>query len=310
MNIRRFAAFFVLFFCLAFLVGCSAHEKTDHGKVQVYTTIFPLEDFAKKIGGKYVEVVNIIPAGVEPHDYEPSVKDLMNLSDADVFVYNGAGLETWIDKALEHVDQTKTVVVDTSKSLALLKSEENGDHVEHEHGAFDPHVWLDPVLAKVQAEKVKDALIKADPAHKKIYEQNFQVLAKQLDQLDREFRAMAKSAPKKEFVVSHAAFGYLAKRYGLTQIPISGISPSDEPSPQELKKIVETVKKHHVKYIFFETLVSSKIADVVKKEMNAEALTLNPLEGLTKQEQDRGEDYFSIMRKNKENLAKALGVTP
>ncbi|WP_044641455.1 metal ABC transporter substrate-binding protein [Risungbinella massiliensis] len=313
-----------------FLTACGTNEeakkeaKTKTEKVSIYTSTYALEDFAKKIGGTHVEVTNLVPVGVEPHDFEPSAKEIAQLNESDIFLYNGAGLETWVDKTLSSLDKNKTKVINTTDQLSLLKVAEEEEHGhgheheheeeakkedDHDHGEFDPHVWLDPTLANQQAMKIRDALIQQDPAHKADYEKNFATLEANFNQLDQEFQEMVKKAPKKEFVTSHAAFQYLAKRYGLEQVAISGISPQDEPSPAELKEIVEMAREHGVKYIMFETLVSSKIADVVRNEVKAEALTLNPVEGLTKEEQAQGADYFSVMRKNKENLAKALGVT-
>lgn len=328
--------------CLAFglvaataLTGCDSTAKEeagankDTGKVQVYTSLFPLEDFAKKIGGEHVQVTNIVPPGTDSHDFELTARDMTNLSHADVFVYNGAGFETWIEKVSNMLDPAKTVVVDSSKNVELLpsteadhhdhseekgKNEHDHDHEkeetkeEHEHGEYDPHIWLDPISAKQQARNIKDGLIKADPDHQADYEKNYETLAAQLDQLHREYEEMVKQAKRKEIVVSHAAFSYLTKRYGIEQIAISGISPADEPSPKELKEIINTVREHQIQHIFFETLVSAKVAEVVKNEVKAEALTLNPLEGLTKEEVAQGADYFSMMRQNKENLAKALGA--
>lgn len=307
------------------MVGCSSQDggngnlnKNGNGSISIVTTLYPLEDFAKKIGGDLVQVINVVPSGTESHDFEPSAKDLAKLSEADVFVYNGSGFESWTEKAVSNLDTSKTKVVNASEGLALLQAmEENGHDThryeeekkkEHDHGEFDPHVWLDPMLAKKEAQKIYETLVAVDPTHKDVYTKNFTELEKQFDQLDQEYQVMVKKARNKEFVTSHSAFSYLAKRYGLKQISISGISPEDEPSPKELKKIIEEVKKHNVKYIFFETLVSGKIADVVKNEMKAEALTLNPLEGLTQEELNNKQDYFSVMKKNKENLAKALGA--
>lgn len=299
---------------LIFLIaGCGSSvskTKEDPNKVSIVTTLYPLQDFANKIGGKYVSVTNLVPTGTEPHDFEPSAKDLANLSHADIFVYNGSGLEAWVDKAISNLDQSKTKVVSTSEGLPLLhKEEEETNHdQEHDHGKTDPHVWLDPMLAKEQAKKIKDTLIKVDPAHQEEYNKNFTTLEKQLNDLDQEYKEMIASAKSKEFVTSHAAFSYLAHRYGLKQISISGLSPENEPSPKEIKKVIEEAKAHQVKVIFFETLVSGKVAEIVKNELKAEALQLNPLEGLTQEEISNHEDYFSVMKKNKENLAKALGA--
>lgn len=305
-------------FFLATMIGCSNGEnrssKTGADPILIVTTLYPLENFAKKIGGDQVQVINVVPAGTESHDFEPSAKDLAKLNEADIFVYNGSGFESWTEKAVANLDTSKTKVVNASEGLATIEAteDEHGHEAEkneeHDHGELDPHVWLDPTLAKKEAQKIYDILVAVDPTHKEVYSKNFGDLEKQFDQLDQEYQVMVKQAKNKEFVTSHAAFGYLANRYGLKQISISGISPEDEPSPKELKTIIEEVKEHNVKYIFFETLVSGKIADVVKNEIQAEALTLNPLEGLTQEELKNKQDYFSVMKKNKENLAKALGA--
>lgn len=311
---------------LTFLVlsGCSgnpaAESKNTEGKLQVYTSIYPLYDFAKKIGGQHVAVTNLIPPGVDSHSFELQARDMGKLSEADLLVYNGGGFEPWMERVNKMLDPDEIRVVNVTESILPDKgqaSREASHEASHGHGhgeghsadGTDPHVWLDPQLAKQQASSIRDALVQLDRAHKSDYMKNYDQLAAELDQLDQEFKEMVAHAPKKEFAVSHASFTYLAKRYGLEQIAVSGLSPSDEPSPQELEKIIKHVQKHDIDVILFETLVSSKIAQVVKNEVKAEALVLNPLEGLSESEMKRGEDYFSVMRKNKENLAKALGVS-
>ncbi|SFI72499.1 metal ABC transporter substrate-binding protein [Thermoflavimicrobium dichotomicum] len=316
---KRSGIAFIIFLLCIWIAGCSSSTtsspKKESEKLQVYVSLYPLEDFTKKIGGNHVQVTNVIPSGVEPHDFELTAKDIANLNEADLFVYQGAGFDS-IKKVADSLDPNK--VVDVSKGIELLKGEEHGHDHEHgkeekehhdDHGAVDPHVWLDPQLAKKQAQQIRDALIKADDKHQADYQKNYDQLAAQLDKLDQEFQEMAKKAKHKTFVTSHAAFGYLAKRYGLEQVAVNGLSPTEEPSPQELKEVIEMMKKHQVKYILFETLVSAKVAETVKQEVKAESLILNPLEGLTQQEINQKVDYFSVMRKNKENLAKALGVS-
>lgn len=297
------------------LVGCQeATIQTNPNQLTVFTSIYPLEHFTKKIGGKHVQVHNLVPAGTEPHDFELSAQKMAELTKADLVVYNGAELDTWLDKAKKANRSSQTKWLETTKNIHLLanQGEEHGHkeetgHVEEEHaGEFDPHVWLNPLLAKKQAHQIKESLIQVDSKHKTEYEKNYQQLAKQLDQLDQEIKAMTVKAKKKEFVVSHAAFGYLAEQYGLSQIAVSGLSPADEPSAKDLQEIIHTMNEHQLKHIFFETLVSSKVAQMIQREVKAQSLTLNPLEGLTAEEKEQNADYFSIMRKNKENLAKAL----
>lgn len=296
-------------------------------KMKVYTTLFAMTDFAQQIAGEKATVENIVPAGVEPHDFEPTAKDMIKLNEGDVFVYNGAGFEGWVEKALQAIESKDLVIVNASKDIELISAEENDheghgsdDHAdeeeqhhdehaseeEHDHGEYDPHIWLDPMKAKKQAELIKEALVQADSANASYYEDNFQALSQRFDELDASFKDLMANAEHKEIVVSHAAFGYLAHAYGLEQIAISGISPSNEPSQQQLKDIIETVKSHGIEYILFDSLVSGKVAEVVKNEAGAEALTLHTLENLTQEELAAGKDYFSVMEDNLEVLKKAL----
>lgn len=289
-------------------------------KLTVYTSFYPLYDFTQKIAGDRADVVSLVPPGAEPHDFEPTAKDLMELSEADVFIYNGSGFEVWIEKVLNAIDTSNMIVVNSSEHVLLLTNEKTGhdseaheDEVHHDEaygdGIHDPHIWLDPLSAKDIAHAIKDVLIQADSEGRTTYENNFQELAADLDQLHAEYQEAVAESDHKEIVVSHAAFGYLANRYGLTQIAISGLSPSDEPSQNDLQEIITFTKEHDVKYILFETLVSGKVAESIRKQIGAEALPLNPLEGLTKEELAGGKDYFSVMRDNLESLKKALGVT-
>ncbi|MGG4454662.1 metal ABC transporter substrate-binding protein [Brevibacillus porteri] len=309
------------------LVGCGAANETAgtpqtgsdaSGKPKVYTTIYPLEYVAKRIGGEHVEVTNLVPAGVEPHDYEPTAKDMVALSGADIFAYNGSGLELWVEKAVTNLDKNKTTIINATEGLQLIRASEHehegeghteeghAEEAGHDHGDLDPHVWLDPMQLKAQAEKVKNTLVQKDQAHAADYEKNYTQLATDLEQLDKEFKDMVTQAPKKEFMVSHSAFSYMAKRYGLEQVAISGVNPSDEPSTSELKRLVEHVKEHNISYVLFETLVSPKVAEVIAKEAGVKTATLNPLEGLTEDDVKAGRDYLSIMRDNMSTLKTAL----
>ncbi|MEX2105163.1 MAG: metal ABC transporter substrate-binding protein [Bacilli bacterium] len=329
---------FILIISL-FLTACGGQNTTrmnssnnnNGDKVSIYTSFYPLYDFASKIAGERANVVNLVPPGAEPHDFEPTPKDLVKLSEADIFVYNGSGFETWIEDVLDSLDTTKLDVLNVSEHVDLLSLEETGGEVDHQHDEEhgdehadehkdedhgeknghegednDPHLWLDPIRAKQMASTIKDALVKIDSEGTEIYEANYNTLITELDKLHSEFEAVVKNSNRKEMIVSHSAFGYLANRYGLKQIAISGISPSDEPSQKELQEIISFAKKHNVKYILFETLVSGKVADVVKNQIGAEAITLNTLEGLTKEELSNNKDYFSVMRDNLNSLKKAL----
>ena len=339
----RFIRSFSLLFVFSLLMvacgqdkqGTSSEEPAKEANAQtdnlvVYTSMYPIYDFTKKIAGERAEVINLVPPGAEPHDYEPSAKDLIQLSEANVFIYNGSGMELWIEKILDSLDTSKMKIVSMSDHVSLLSLDETGhaDHGdehgheeeathqskeeshenEHGHGesVHDPHFWLDPVRAKEMAVGIKEALVQADQDGKDIYEANYQALITELDQLDAEFKKMVDHGKRKEIIVSHDAFGYLTNRYGLEQIAISGISPSDEPTQKELDEIITFAKEHDVRFILFETLVSAKIGEIVKQEVGAESLVLNPLEGLTEDDITQGKDYFSVMRDNLESLRKAL----
>ncbi|MBP1933133.1 metal ABC transporter substrate-binding protein [Ammoniphilus resinae] len=297
------------------LAGCGGEEPEssqgqvsadqDQKPIQIYTTIYPLYDFAKKIAGNQAHVENIVPPGVESHDFEPTVQDMMNLNKAQIFIYNGAGFEGWVEKALSALNQSKLIVVNTSEQVKVLGDE--SDHsAEHGHEGIDPHIWLDPNRAKVQAEAIKNALVQIDPAHQTYYEENFEELTIKFNELDQDYKDLRTHANRTDMLVSHAAFGYLADAYGFEQIAISGLSPSDEPSTKELQQIVELAKEREIHYILFETIVSGKVAEVVKSEVGAEALTLNTIESLSEEEMDEGQDYFTVMQKNLETLKIAL----
>jgi zinc transport system substrate-binding protein len=296
------------------LTGCTRESSSagNGDKMTVYTSLFPIYDFAKQIGGDYVEVKSIVPPGAEAHDFEPNVKDMVALSNARVFIYNGAGYENWIDKAIENLDGKKTLIVDASKGVQLLNAEghadEHANEEDHDHGTYDPHIWLDPVRAKQQALNIQKAFVSADPAHEQEYKKNYETLAKELDSLDQKYRDAVAKANKKQFVTAHNAFAYLAAQYGLEQIAISGLSPSVEPGQKELQALIEVVKKNNIRYIAFEELVESKVAKTVQKETGAEAVMLNPVENVTKEELKANKSYIDLMNENLEVLKKVLEV--
>lgn len=288
----------------------NAQSSADSGqKLKVITTFYPMYEFSKQIAGDHADVIALIPAGAEPHDWEPSAKDMAQVKEADVFVYNGI-VEGWVEKALESAANDKRVVVEASKSIELMEGlpeEEEGEHHEEEDGhVLDPHVWLDPALAQVEVASIQAAFEKADPANKEAYKNNADAFIAKLKELDEAYKAGLKDAKHKEFVTQHAAFGYLAKQYGLTQIPIAGLSPEQEPSPDKMAEIIKFAKENQVKTIFFETLVDSKVAETVANEIGAKTDVLNPLEGLTDEDKKNNLDYIGIMKNNLEALKKAL----
>jgi zinc transport system substrate-binding protein len=294
----------------------AAGTDADAGAIKVSASFYPLYDFTSKVGKGHVEVSNLVPAGTEPHDWEPSTQDMASLQEADLIVYNGAGMESWVDDVKASFGETGPVFVEASSGIELRAFSEAGDDAadshdhddhadEHDHGGHDPHVWLAPELAKVEAQNIKDALVDKDPDHAADYEDNYASFAAALDELDQAF-AKLKDLPHKTIVVSHAAFGYLCDAYGLTQIPIAGMDAEGEPDAKTMAEIIGSVKELNVKTIFSEELVSPKVAEQIAEATGASVEVLNPLEGLTQAQLDAGEDYLSIMRDNLAKLTAAL----
>nr|WP_245617897.1 metal ABC transporter substrate-binding protein [Carnobacterium gallinarum] len=294
------------------MVGCGSNnnEAKDSTKLQVVTTFYPMYDFARNVTGDQAEVSVLMKAGTEPHDYEPSAKDIAKIADSDVFVYNSEEMETWVASVLKNVDTKKTVVIDASKEIKLLDGAEDHDHDEEGHDdhshAHDPHVWLDPVLAQEEVNAIKAGVIKADPANKVMYEKNADAYNEKLEALNQKFVNGLKDAENRTFVTQHSAFAYLANRYDLKQVAIAGLSPDQEPSPAKLAELNDFVKDNDVKVIYFEETASPKIARTLANETGAALEVLSPIEGITKEEQDKGVDYIRVMESNLAALQKSI----
>lgn len=316
------------------LAGCSAPQNTeqsspadnatDDTRLEVVASFYPMYDFAQKIGGDRVLVTNLVPAGTEPHDWEPSTTDIATLSDADILVYNGAGMEHWVDDTLAGLSNSKLVSVEASHGVELLALDEAHEHEAdehghegeaanheadehgHDHGDFDPHVWLDPQNAKIEMANIRDAFTAADPEGADVYAANYDKYAAELDALDNEFKTELEGVSQRTIVVSHEAFGYLAHAYNLEQLPIEGIEADAEPDAKTMADIANFVKEHNVRVIFSEELVSPKVAQSIAHETGASVEELNPIEGLSEEDLSAGADYLSVMRSNLETLKGAL----
>lgn len=315
MNINRLSALVcVCTLSLSLLTGCGtqpADTAAGDGRLRVLTSFYPMYDFACKIGGDCIDVTNMVPSGTEPHDWEPSTNDLKNLEKADVFIYNGADMEPWADDLL--VSRSDTLrVVEASENVELRTTDGEHEHAhehegaDHHHGDFDPHVWLDPENAKIEMEAIRDALCAADPENSTVFQSNYEKYAAELDALDAEFREKLAPLPNRTIVVAHEAFGYLCDAYGLTQVGIEGLSPDSEPDPGRMAEVIDFVREHSISTIFFEELVSPKVAEAIASETGAQAKMLSPLEGLSDEQAAAGADYFSVMHDNLAALMEAL----
>ena len=315
MNINRLSALVcACTLSLSLLTGCGtqpADTAAGDGRLRVLTSFYPMYDFACKIGGDCIDVTNMVPSGTEPHDWEPSTNDLKNLEKADVFIYNGADTEPWADDLL--VSRSDTLrVVEASENVELRTTDGEHEHAhehedsDHHHGDLDPHVWLDPENAKIEMEAIRDALCAADPENSTVFQSNYEKYAAELDALDAEFREKLAPLPNRTIVVAHEAFGYLCDAYGLTQVGIEGLSPDSEPDPGRMAEVIDFVREHSISTIFFEELVSPKVAEAIASETGAQAKMLSPLEGLSDEQAAAGADYFSVMHDNLAALMEAL----
>jgi len=285
------------------------------GKPGVVASFYPLFFLASEIGGDLVNVSNLVPAGVEPHDWTPKSRDLARIAQADLFLHSGAGFEGWTEELLAGIRADSGVVVigasDGIERIPLDGEEEahgheHGDDGHGHEGGVDPHVWVSPKSMLTMAKNVLDALVRADPANAAAYEANYESLAGRLEALDQAYERELSGLPGRDIVVSHRAFAYLCRDYGLNQIAVMGLTPEEEPKAQDLKRIVEFVRERGIRYIFFEELVSDRIARTLATEAGVETLVLSPVEGLTPGQAANGDDYVTIMERNLQNLKKAL----
>ncbi|WP_440109067.1 metal ABC transporter substrate-binding protein [Paenibacillus sp. QZ-Y1] len=357
MKFNKKSALALLFSLTLIVAGCGQNQsssdsstgsantptpaETEEAKLNVEVSFYPMYEFTKNVAGDLANVHTLVPAGTEPHDWEPTPKDMASMEKADVLVYNGAGMESWIDQVTNTLSNDKLIQVEASHGIDLLEGTEEDEHEHehgdadttevhehadeanaeehdhnhdaeaeeghaHDHGGLDPHVWLSPALAVKEVRNIEAGLAQAAPEHAEQFKQNADAYVAKLEALDQDFKTAVANSKRKDFITQHAAFGYLAKEYGLQQVPIAGLSPEQEPSAAQMASVIHFAKEHQVKTIFFETLVSSKVSETIASEVGAKTAVLNPIEGLTEDEITAGMDYIRVMRQNLEALKLAL----
>jgi zinc transport system substrate-binding protein len=280
--------------------ACGGSGGEAGGRPQVVAAFYPLFEAAQRVGGDLVEVRNLTPAGSEPHDLELNSRQVDRIEDADVVLFLGHGFQPALEKAAGRAKGTK---VDVLAALGGLRPAGAGD----DKLDVDPHVWLDPRLLKAIVGEVAGALSEADPANRAAYEANAGAYRRELDELDAAFTTGLATCDRRVIVTAHAAFGYLADHYGLTQDAIAGLEPESEPSPQRLADLARKVRAGGTTTIFYETLVSPKVAESLAREAGVRTAVLDPLEGLTDADAKAGRTYVSGMRDNLAALRQALG---
>lgn len=296
------------------LTACGNDDnKKEDGKITINTTVYPLKSFAEQIGGKHVNVKSIYPAGTDLHSYEPTQKDILNASKADLFIYTGDDLDPVAKKVagtIKDKDKKLSLQDKLSKSSLLPDhhhhGEEHEEHEHHHHGEYDPHIWLDPKMDQTFAKEIKDALIKKDPKHKKEYENNYKKLNKELANLDKEMKKVTKDKKDNVVFISHESIGYLAHRYGFKQEGVQNMNAED-PSQKELTQIVKEIRASKAKYILYEDNVANKVTDTIRKETDAKPLKFYNMESLNKDQQEEKDlSYQKLMKENIKNLDKSL----
>jgi zinc transport system substrate-binding protein len=278
--------------------GCgSASPGAAAGKAPVIGSFYPMAWVAERIGGNDISVTSLTKPGAEPHDLELTPNQVIKVAGAKAVLYVKELQPAVDDVVAQHAKKT---ALDAASVVTRLPV--SGD-AENPKATYDPHVWLDPSRLAAIARAFGTKLADADPAHAADYEANTSALVTELTKLDTEYKAGLGTCKQKTIVTSHAAFGYLSQRYGLTQVPIAGIDPTAEPSPKRLAELTDTIKKTGVTTVFTETLVSPKVAQTLAAEAGAKTATLDPIEGVKDGSKD---DYLSIMRQNLQTLRTAL----
>lgn len=292
---------------VALIIGSSAAafliflpQSNNTGKLQVVASFYSLYFFSSEIAGDRAEVHTLIPDNIEPHSWEPTPSDLIEVSEAQILVYNGMGFEPWMDDFLAAVDNPGLIKVDTSVGISMIPSNDS------DHSGSDPHFWLDPLSAKIQVHNILQAFIHADPGNSTFYTQNAEVLMQRLDQLDQDFGNGLANRTKNAIVTTHEGFNYMAERYGFDAYAAVGISADQQPSPQDMARLTDLVNTLELHYVYSEPVFLDAVMEMIATETGAQVLVLDGVHGRAGVHAHM--DYFEIMYANMENLKIGLEV--
>ena len=307
----------VFIICLTLVCACQKKEQPvapSVHKITVVTTLFPLYDFARIIGGDKVDATLLLPPGMEAHTFEPKPEDAVRVAKADLFIYTNEYMEPWAINFVKGLNSGNVAQVDSSKGITFLKAgvEEEDEKIpgnlsgkEHHHhaGGMDPHIWLDFGNAQIMIDNIASAMSAKDPLNKDYYMANAAAYRTELKKLDGEYKAGLSSCSKKVFLHGgHYAFGYLAHRYGLQYESASAVNADAEPSPAKLVALVKQVRAMDLKYVYSEELLSPRVSEMIAKESGAAILLLHGAHNISKEDFDHGVTFLSLMRKNLANL--------
>jgi len=294
------ASIIILGTILALYFSNSTTPSTS-SKLKVIATFYPLYDFAQNVGGNKTDVSILVPETVDVHDFEPTPSSIAAVSSADVLIYNGAGLEPWIQDAINAAGNTKLIRVDTSQGINLVPVP---SQFQRGNQTIDPHIWLDPLNAKQQVNNILQGLIMADPADSQYFTQNAQSYNAKLDNLNSLAINATSDTATKYFVTFHEAFAYFANQYNVTQLAISGPF-EEEPTPTDIQSVISAINQYHLRYVGYESLENQAISQSISSQTNATLINMNPIEGLT-QEKVAGDNYITLMQQDINNIHLAL----
>lgn len=293
-----------LFILLAFLLiatSCSSNKDRQGEKDIIYTTIYPLQFILEELIGEEITIKTVYPPGVDAHSYEPTTREMLEIASGTAFFYLGFGMESFVEKAKSALSNSDLSFIEVGKDKRLFSRDKN-EHQSH----YDPHLWFDPLRMVTMAEIVKEELIQLYPAQEEIIDNNYLALAQDLKELDQYFLEKIKEKENRHILVSHGAYNYWEERYGIVQIPISGLTATEEPSQRELASLMKQVEELEIKYVLFEKHSTNPTAEIIRQSIGAEKGDLHNLEVLFEADIEAKEDYFSLMKENIEVLEKAL----
>lgn len=268
-------------------------------KIKVIASFYPYYEFTRNVAGENADVIQYLPMGAAPHNWEPRIGEIQSLKSADVFVYNGIGMEPYVDKLIGSGEFDEVVFIKASEGLNLIKSEDDDS-------VWDPHVWLDPILIKQQVNKIRDGLVQVDPENAKQYEKNAMEYNAKLDALDAKIRSSLAECKKDTVVPFHRAFTYFGERYDINIFAIGGLAPRAEATAAEIAEFVDYVKENDIKVIFAEDLIDPRLSEIIAAEAGAEVMIFSPIEGLTDEEMSQGFTFLDKMEQNIDALQVAL----
>ncbi|WP_346877818.1 metal ABC transporter solute-binding protein, Zn/Mn family [Clostridium sp. UBA5712] len=291
------------------LTACSNRESKNNEEkdntINIVTSFYGMKALTEEIGGDKVSIESVIPEGSEPHDFDIKAKDMKAIEEADIFIYNGAGMESWIEDVEAAISGKELIVVEASKGVELINAdeedEEDGEHEGHNHSGKDPHTWLGLSEAKIQGENIKNALVEKDAKNKEYYEENLKKFNEKIDSIIKEYNPKFKELANKNFVTGHATFGYLCRDFGLIQKSIEGVFAEGEPSPKELQNLMEYCKGNNIKTIFVEELISTQLSDTLAKEVGAQTKQIYTLHS-----NEDGKSFSDVLKYNVETIYSAM----